>query len=131
MGIYCSCRSDTLKMMGKVSISAILFLALSAWAPSVEANVYDTRVVCYVDTSAHRRTGAGAFNIANIDASMCTDAVYGFVGVSSWTYEVEMLDPYYDECSQFSSSYKCAMRNFSKDLFNTNPGVKLWLGIGG
>lgn len=53
------------------------------------------RIVCYYGTWSTYRHGNGAFNVANIDANLCTHLIYTFFGLTA-SGTVRIIDPYLD-----------------------------------
>lgn len=57
--------------------------------------IFIENVVCYYGTWATYRSGVGKFDVAHINADLCTHLVYTFVGLND-KGDVVSLDPYLD-----------------------------------
>ncbi len=83
-------------------------------------------MVCYYGTWAVYRPGAGKFDVENIDPSLCTQIVYGFVGLGT-DNKVRLHDPWNDVYDNWG---KGAMARFV-GLKRQNPNLKALVAIGG
>nr|CAD7256216.1 unnamed protein product [Timema shepardi]CAD7574969.1 unnamed protein product [Timema californicum] len=86
----------------------------------------DLKIVCYYGSWATYRYGTGKFDVANIQADLCTHFIYTFVGIST-AGEVVLLDEYNDIADNWG---KNAFGHFN-NLTNTNPTAKTLVAIGG
>lgn len=84
------------------------------------------KIVCYYGSWSTYRHGNGEFNVANIDPSLCTHAIYTFVGLNE-DATIKVLDPYLDLQENWGRG------NFRKfvSLKQSNPQLKVLIAIGG
>nr|CAD7573899.1 unnamed protein product [Timema californicum] len=82
------------------------------------------KVVCYFESWAVYRTGDGAFNIEDIDASLCTHLLYSFVNLGD-DGSVSPGDSYAD-LSDGLDGY-----NKVNNLKNQGTGIKIMVALGG
>ena len=83
----------------------------------VSATIYPERKprkVCSFTNWAAYRPGNGQYKIENIPGQFCTHITYSFVGISSATWEIEILDPY------VSNEFNCTIRSLFIRLLNEN-----------
>nr|CAD7399486.1 unnamed protein product [Timema cristinae] len=105
----------------KMAVLATILGSFSATAQNSSRVMF-----CYYGSWATYRQGEGTFNVADIDATLCSHLVYAFAGVSSEGL-IESLDPYNDLSDNWG---KGSFNKFSA-LAKTNPDVKTLLAIGG
>jgi len=103
-------------------------LALVAALLLCSQQVHGYNTVCYMDSSAYSRPGKGSFEVEDLDPSLCTHAVYGFVGVNTDNWSV--LGDAYDYCDDPDSEEGCGFKRFI-DLKRVNPNMSALLGVGG
>ncbi|KAJ9583635.1 hypothetical protein L9F63_022016, partial [Diploptera punctata] len=84
------------------------------------------RIICYYGSWAVYRPGDGKYDVENIDPTLCTHIVYGFVGVSG-EGQVTILDSW-NEIDKAVS--QCALKRFN-DLKQKNPSLKVMAAAGG
>ncbi|CAG2053751.1 unnamed protein product [Timema podura] len=84
----------------------------------------DKKVVCYFESWAVYRTGDGAFNIEDIDASLCTHLLYSFINLGD-DGSVSPGDSYAD-LSDGLDGY-----NKVNNLKNQGTGIKIMAALGG
>ncbi|XP_063223198.1 chitinase-3-like protein 1 [Bacillus rossius redtenbacheri] len=84
------------------------------------------RVVCYYGSWAVYRPGDGKFDVEDIDPTLCTHLVYGFVGLGEGD-TVRVLDSWNDLPDNYG---KGAMARFVK-LKERSPTTKVMVSIGG
>ena len=89
----------------------IAFLAIAASAFA------EKKVICYYESWAKYRSGAGKYNINNINVELCTHVIYSFAGIKT-DGSVKLLDDASD-LTKFTSFVK------------KHHGVKALLSIGG
>ncbi|XP_049826506.1 chitotriosidase-1-like [Aethina tumida] len=78
--------------------------------------------VCYFTSWTVYRPGNGKFNVSNIDPTLCTHIIYGFLGLS-WDYKVQILDDWeLDGLEELQ--HLLALRD-------KNPGLKVLASMGG
>ncbi|CAG2054029.1 unnamed protein product [Timema podura] len=111
-----------------ISPSLVVWLNTTGALANYATEAGSTAVVmfCYYGSWATYRQGEGTFNVADIDATLCSHLVYAFAGVSSEGL-IESLDPYNDLSDNWG---KGSFNKFSA-LAKTNPDVKTLLAIGG
>jgi len=102
-------------------LASLLCLAVLS---AQQASASDKIVVCYFGSWAVYRNGDGHFDVEQIDAKLCTHAVYSFAGLSP-SNQITALDPWND-----LPSGKGAYTRFT-GLTKTNPNLKTLLSIGG
>lgn len=83
-------------------------------------------IVCYYGTWATYRNGNGKFSVTNIDPSLCTHLIYGFVGINT-NGTIRVLDPWLDLEDNWGLG---TMRQFN-DLKYANPALKTLVAVGG
>ncbi|XP_023943910.2 probable chitinase 2 [Bicyclus anynana] len=84
-------------------------------------------VVCYVATWAAYRPGAGKFELADIEPSLCTHLVYSFAGLDETTLSIKSLDAWQDlEKDYGKGGYKRMVA-----LKARYPHLKVTVAIGG
>nr|CAD7195616.1 unnamed protein product [Timema douglasi] len=86
--------------------------------------LFPEKVVCYFESWAVYRTGNGAFNIEDIDASLCTHLLYSFVNLGD-DGSVSPGDSYAD-LSDGLDGY-----NKVNNLKNQGTGIKIMAALGG
>ncbi|KAI7815262.1 chitinase [Rhyzopertha dominica] len=104
-------------MFRQILSSVLIFCSLS----SVFANT--DKVVCYHGTWSTYRSGNGKFTIEDIDPTLCTHIIYGFVGLSDSDGSVKLLDADLDVTNQGFARFQA--------LKTISPGTKTLLAIGG
>ncbi|XP_042878456.1 probable chitinase 2 [Penaeus japonicus] len=73
-----------------------LLLALAALALDGAAGSHEQEVVCYLASWSVYRSGAGKFNIEDVDPTLCTTLIYAFAGLDERTFAMKPIDPRYD-----------------------------------
>nr|CAD7397476.1 unnamed protein product [Timema poppensis] len=86
--------------------------------------VLSEKVVCYFESWAVYRTGNGAFNIEDIDASLCTHLLYSFVNLGD-DGSVSPGDSYADLSDGLDGYNKVT------NLKNQGTGIKIMAALGG
>lgn len=84
------------------------------------------KLLCYYGTWATYRPGNGAFNVRDIDPSLCTHAIYSFVGINA-DATIKVLDPNLD---LEENGGKGNIKKFVS-LKSANPRLKTMVAIGG
>lgn len=84
------------------------------------------KVVCYYPNWAYWRPGSAKYTVQDIDARICTHAVYAFAVLNQTSYEIREHDDYLDLDSGLGNYH-----NFIQTLKEQNPDVKLLIAIGG
>ncbi|KAK9709298.1 Glycosyl hydrolases family 18 [Popillia japonica] len=97
-----------------------LFLALMA----ATALAAPDKFVCYLGSWANYRTGNCRYTIENIDASICTHIIYGFVGINP-DASIRIMDAWLDDDSGLGG-----FRRFT-GLKSKNSKLKALVAIGG
>jgi len=103
----------------------IVAVTQSTLIPKVSAEA-GKEMVCYYGTWAVYRPGAGKFDVENIDPTLCTQIVYGFVGLGN-DNKIRVLDAWNDLYDNWG---KGAMARFV-GLKSQNPTLKALVAIGG
>lgn len=80
------------------------------------------KIFCYFGSWATYRTGAGKFDVEDIDANACTHAIFSFIGLNS-DATVAILDPW-NEISLNGLSRFVALKQ-------KNPSLKVMVAMGG
>jgi len=83
-------------------------------------------MVCYYGSWAVYRPGNGKFDVEDIDPTICTHIIYGFIGLGT-DNRIRVLDPYNDLEEDWG---KGAMKRFT-GLKSRNPNLKALVAIGG
>ncbi|XP_034838643.1 probable chitinase 2 [Maniola hyperantus] len=115
-------------MVGK----CVFFLIFSVMASVMDGQtlggpMHDKVVVCYVATWAVYRPGAGKYDLADIEPSLCTHLVYSFAGLDESTSSIKSLDPWQDlEKDYGKAGYKRLV-----SLKERYPHLKVTIAIGG
>ncbi|XP_032525192.2 probable chitinase 2 [Danaus plexippus] len=88
---------------------------------------HDKLIVCLISSWAVYRPGAGAFNIEDIEPSLCTHLVYCFAGFDEETNKIKSLDPWQDlEDNYGRAAYKRVVAFKEK-----HPHLKVTISVGG
>jgi len=85
------------------------------------------RVACYWSSWSKYRKFDGAFDLADIDPTLCTNIIYTFVGLDPATSRVKLLEPYLDLGANGGHGFL----EKASSLKGLNPKLKLSLGVGG
>ncbi|CAL4062917.1 unnamed protein product, partial [Meganyctiphanes norvegica] len=106
-------------------VTLLVVAAVATIATGDHGGVHDhkQRMVCYLGSWAVYRPGMGKFSIEDIDATLCNNLVYSFVGLDEATFKVKSLDPEYD-------INKKAFERFV-GLKKQNPDLEITVAIGG
>jgi chitinase len=105
----------------------VVLLGLVGWTVGTqEVQQGNKMLVCYYGSWSVYRPGNGLFNVEDIDPSVCTHIIYGFVGLTV-DGVMEVLDPWND---LEEDGGRGAMRRFT-NLKQANPNLKTLLAIGG
>lgn len=104
-----------------LGVSILLTVTISG--DEVRRASTDKLVVCYLGTWATYRPGEGKFDIEDIDASLCTHAVYGFAKLDNETNQIASFDPTLDIDNNGYGRFVGLKAN--------NPDLKTLLAIGG
>ncbi|XP_042225396.1 chitinase-3-like protein 1 [Homarus americanus] len=88
------------------------------------------KLVCYFSSWAVWRPGNGKFDVDDIPPELCTHLVFGFAGLSNYTWSVEVLDPWNELCPDEEGGSRCAYNRFVA-LKKQNPKLLTILGVGG
>ena len=88
---------------------------------------HNKQVVCYWASWSKYRIGDGGFDIADIDASLCTNVVYTFVGLDHKTSKIKNLDSWLELSQGGGHGFFEKMSELKK----SNPNLKLSAGLGG
>ncbi|XP_018048674.1 PREDICTED: acidic mammalian chitinase-like [Atta colombica] len=101
----------------------LVFTALAALASIANSA---KKVVCYYGSWAGYRNGNGKFDVSQIDPSLCTHAIYGFVGINS-DGSIRILDAWNDVGDNYG------LNGFGKfiGLKKKSPSTKMMVAIGG
>ncbi|XP_055601032.1 acidic mammalian chitinase-like isoform X2 [Uranotaenia lowii] len=81
------------------------------------------KVVCYYGTWANYRAGNGRFSPEDVNPNLCTHMIYTFVGLNRSTYELMLLDKWFDVDLKGLEKFA----NFKL----VNPNLKRLVAIGG
>jgi chitinase len=84
-------------------------------------------VSCYWSSWSKYRKLDGAFDIVDIDPTLCTNIIYSFVGLDPITSKVKSLDPWLDMGANGGHGFL----EKASDLKRANPKLKLSLAVGG
>ena len=87
-------------------------------------------VVCYYGSWARYRTSEGQFLPSDIDANLCTHAIYAFAALNADTNEIEAYDPWADLPSTETDGNYDGYGEMIK-LKQINPNLIVMLAIGG
>jgi len=97
---------------------------------------HDKIVGCYWGVWSFYRPGYGAFDVDDIDASLCTHGMYGFADLDNATWTIKVWDPWYDQapedCGPDGSIY-CHYDSYRRfiNLKQSYPNFKPMISIGG
>ncbi|CAL7949852.1 unnamed protein product [Xylocopa violacea] len=94
----------------KIILLAV-FLAIAG------TSIAEKKIICYYESWATYRNGAGKYTIEDINVQMCTHVVYSFIGINT-SGTIKLLDDA-ENLSKFTSFIK------------RHPGVKALISIGG
>jgi chitinase len=119
--------SLTFRKMNVVRAAVFVGIAIASVIASQSQAAADKKVVCYYGSWAVYRHGNGLFDVEHIDPFVCTHIVYGFVGLSDTTHQIEVLDPYNDLEENWGRG---AMKRFT-GFKQQNPNLKALVAIGG
>ncbi|XP_066937417.1 chitinase-3-like protein 1 [Macrobrachium rosenbergii] len=100
----------------------VLLLVLAIGVCSAE------KIVCYFSSWAVYRFEPWSFDVDDIDPHLCTHLIYNFAGLSNYTWQIEVLDPWNDLCPPEGNN--CAYKRFV-ELKKFNPSLTILLAIGG
>merc|ERR1712038_1116512 len=97
---------------------------------------HDKIVGCYWGVWSFYRPGYGAFDVDDIDPSLCTHGMYGFADLDNATWTIKVWDPWYDQapedCGPDGSIY-CHYDSYRRfiNLKQNYPNFKPMISIGG
>nr|ABH07674.1 gut-specific chitinase [Apriona germarii]ABH07675.1 gut-specific chitinase [Apriona germarii] len=101
-----------------------LFLLVATAIVVLSASASAKNIICYFASWTVYRPGNGKFDVEDIDTSLCTHIMFGFIGIN---YEgtIRIIDPW--------ESDDDGLRGFTRftDLAATNPNLKVLVSLGG
>ncbi|KYN43441.1 putative chitinase 2 [Trachymyrmex septentrionalis] len=102
----------------------LVFAALAVFASASADST--KKVVCYYGSWAGYRNGDGKYDISQMDSTLCTHMIYGFVGINS-DGSIRVLDAWNDLADNYG------LGGFKKfgDLRKKSPSTKMMVAIGG
>ncbi|XP_064103793.1 acidic mammalian chitinase-like isoform X2 [Macrobrachium nipponense] len=86
------------------------------------------KIVCYFSSWAVYRPEPGSYDVDDIDPHLCTHLIFSFAGLSNYTWQIEVLDPWNELCPPEGNN--CAYKRFVA-LKDFNPSLTILLAIGG
>merc|ERR1712141_96063 len=122
--------------MGVFHWAFIMKLLAFLLALATVAYGHDKIVGCYWGVWSFYRPGYGAFDVDDIDASLCTHGMYGFADLDNATWTIKVWDPWYDQapedCGPDGSIY-CHYDSYRRfiNLKQSYPNFKPMISIGG
>jgi len=88
---------------------------------------------CYWGSWSFYRPGYGKFDVADIDATLCTHGYYGFADIDPNTYEIKVWDPWYDLAPEDCNPGECNYDSYRRfvALKDQNPNFIPMISVGG
>ncbi|KAF4532928.1 hypothetical protein B566_EDAN015640 [Ephemera danica] len=113
---------DTILLSTGAEMRCCVLLIFAAAAFAVEMAAAQKKLVCYYGSWSTYRPGNGKCDIEHLNASLCTHAIYSFIGVNS-DATIKILDTWND----------ISLNGFKRfnDLRIGNPNLKTLIAIGG